>query len=82
MAALSHHGPACPIDPCNPLCGSAWTNFCGRKWLLLSVWVIVAAGERGPVPGRQPKMMYPLVLDLADEGVPVTVTRRVLQFSF
>ncbi|EPQ77039.1 hypothetical protein MMMB2_1700 [Mycobacterium marinum MB2] len=46
------------------------------------MWVIVAAGERGAVPGRQPKMMYPLVLDLADEGVPVTVTRRVLQLSF
>ncbi|WP_110882097.1 IS3 family transposase [Mycolicibacterium vulneris] len=28
-----------------------------------------------------PKMMYPLVLDLADDGVPVTVTCRVLGFS-
>ena len=26
-------------------------------------------------------MMYPLVLDLADDGVPVTVTCRVLGFS-
>ena len=31
--------------------------------------------------GRQPKMMYPLVLDLAADGVPVTVTCRVLGFS-
>ncbi|BBZ48103.1 IS3 family transposase [Mycobacterium parmense] len=36
---------------------------------------------RLPVPGRQPKMMYPLVLDLADDGIPVTVTCRVLGFS-
>ncbi|WP_431236738.1 IS3 family transposase [Mycolicibacterium aichiense] len=28
-----------------------------------------------------PKMMYPLVLDLADDGIPVTVTCRVLGFS-
>ncbi|MDJ0411214.1 IS3 family transposase [Rhodococcoides fascians] len=33
------------------------------------------------VPGRQPKMIYPLVLDLAGDGVPVTVTCRVLGFS-
>ena len=26
-------------------------------------------------------MMYPLVLDLADDGIPVTVTCRVLGFS-
>jgi putative transposase len=26
-------------------------------------------------------MMYPLVLDLAEDGVPVTVTCRVLGFS-
>jgi putative transposase len=25
-------------------------------------------------------MMYPLILDLADDGVPVTVTCRVLGF--
>ena len=36
---------------------------------------------RVPVPGRQPKMMYPMILDLADDGVPVTVTCRVLEFS-
>ncbi|WP_414056439.1 IS3 family transposase [Prescottella equi] len=29
----------------------------------------------------QPKMMFPLVLDLAVDGVPVTVTCRVLRFS-
>ena len=32
-------------------------------------------------PGRQPKMMYPLVLDLAADRIPVTVTCRVLGFS-
>lgn len=37
--------------------------------------------RRLPVPGRQPKMMYALVLDLADDGVPVTVTCRLLGFS-
>ncbi|WP_433018181.1 IS3 family transposase [Kribbella sp. CA-294648] len=30
---------------------------------------------------NQPKMMYPLVLDLAVDGIPVTVTCRVLGFS-
>ncbi len=47
------------------------------------------AGERGPAPcvgvsvarDVQPKMMYPLVLDLAADAVPVTVTCRVLGFS-
>jgi|SRR6266542_4017359 len=46
------------------------------------------AGERGPAPrrhlprpGRPPKMMYPLVRELADDGIPVTVTCRVLGFS-
>ena len=46
------------------------------------------AGERDPAPRdrllrprRPPKMMYPLVLDLADDGVPVAVTCRVLGFS-
>ena len=40
-----------------------------------------APRSRLPGPGRQPKMMYPLVLDLADDGIPVTVTCRVLGFS-
>ena len=46
------------------------------------------AGSRGhaargglSVPEREPKMMYPLVLDLAADAVPVTVTCRVLGFS-
>ena len=46
------------------------------------------AGERDPAPGdgllrprRPPKMMYPLVLDLAADGIPVAVTCRVLGFS-
>ncbi len=29
----------------------------------------------------EPKMMYPLVSDLAGEGIPVTVSCRVLSFS-
>ena len=45
------------------------------------------AGERGPAPGGglslpgepAPKMMYPLVSELAVDGVPVTVTCRVLK---
>src|SRR5699024_9142934 len=37
--------------------------------------------RRLPLPGRQPKMMYPLILDLAADGVPITVTCRVLGFS-
>jgi len=32
-------------------------------------------------PRRAPKMMYPLVLDLADDKIPVAVTCRVLGFS-
>ena len=46
------------------------------------------AGERDPAPrggvlrsGDAPKMMYPLVLDLAADGIPVAVTCRVLGFS-
>ena len=46
------------------------------------------AGERDPAPGGGvlrsgdlPKMMYPLVLDLAADGIPVAVTCRVLGFS-
>ena len=46
------------------------------------------AGERDPAagggvlrPGDLPKMMYPLVLDLAADGIPVAVTCRVLGFS-
>ena len=46
------------------------------------------AGERGPAPGdgllcprRAAKMMYPLVLDLAADKIPVAVTCRVLGFS-
>lgn len=40
------------------------------------------AGRRGVfVPERQRKMMYPLVLDLAADAVPVTVTCRGLGFS-
>ena len=46
------------------------------------------AGERDPAPGdgllrprRPPKMMYPLVLDLAADKIPVAVTCRVLGFS-
>ncbi|WP_372477370.1 IS3 family transposase [Nocardia australiensis] len=31
--------------------------------------------------GAAPKMKYPLVLDLADDGIPVAVTCRVLGFS-
>ncbi|WP_331758043.1 IS3 family transposase (plasmid) [Nocardia sp. NBC_01377] len=31
--------------------------------------------------GVNPKMMYPLVLDLATDGIPVAVTCRVLEFS-
>ena len=31
--------------------------------------------------GRRPKMTYPLVRELADDGIPVTVTCRVLRFS-
>ena len=36
-----------------------------------SIWDVAA----------QPKMMYPLVSDLADEGIPVALTCRVLGFS-
>ena len=32
-------------------------------------------------PGVAPKMMYPLVQDLAVDGIPVTLTCRVLGFS-
>ena len=32
-------------------------------------------------PGDRPKMRYPLVLDLAADGIPVAVTCRVLGFS-
>ena len=32
-------------------------------------------------PGDLPKMRYPLVLDLAADGIPVAVTCRVLGFS-
>ena len=46
------------------------------------------AGERDPAPGggllrprRPPKMMYPLVRELAADGIPVAVTCRVLGFS-
>ena len=46
------------------------------------------AGERDPAPGGgvlrprdRPKMSYPLVLDLAADGIPVAVTCRVLGFS-
>ena len=41
------------------------------------------AGRRRIFAPRQsaPKMMYPLVLDLAADGVPVAVTCRVLGFS-
>ena len=47
------------------------------------------AGERGAAPGRglsvagEPagKMMYPLVRELAADGIPVTVTCRVLQLA-
>ena len=45
-------------------------------------------GERDPAPrrrvlrqGRAPKMMFPLVLDLAAEGIPVRLTCGVLGFS-
>lgn len=33
------------------------------------------------VPGRQPKMTFPLVRDFADDGIPVAVACRVLGFS-
>ena len=47
------------------------------------------AGERGPAPGGgvsvagEPagKMIYPLVRELADDGIPVTVTCRVLKIA-
>jgi putative transposase len=47
------------------------------------------AGERGPAPGcglsvaGEPagKMMYPLVRELAADGIPVTVTCRVLKLA-
>ncbi|WFR67990.1 IS3 family transposase [Curtobacterium flaccumfaciens] len=46
------------------------------------------AGERDPPPRRRvslpsapPKMMYPLVLELAADRIPVAVTCRVLGFS-
>ena len=47
------------------------------------------AGERGPAPGGgvsvagEPagKMMYPLVRELAADGIPVTVTCRVLKIA-
>ena len=46
------------------------------------------AGERDPAPGdgllrprHAPKMMFPLVLDLAADRIPVAVTCRVLGFS-
>src|SRR4051794_33952955 len=47
------------------------------------------AGERGPTPGRglslagqsAGKMMYPLVRELAVDGVPVAVTCRVLKIA-
>ncbi|MFC8618686.1 IS3 family transposase [Micromonospora purpureochromogenes] len=48
----------------------------------------VGAGERDPAPGggvlrqgNRPKMTYPLVGDLAADGIPVAVTCRVLGFS-
>ncbi len=53
----------------------------------------VGAGERGPAPGRGvpvagepaagsvPNMRYPLVLDLAADGIPVEVTCGLLGFS-
>ena len=49
---------------------------------------VARAGERDPAPGRGvlrqgdlPKMMYPLVHDLAADGIPVAVTCRVLGFT-
>jgi hypothetical protein len=47
------------------------------------------AGERGPAPGYgvsvtgelAGEMMYPLVRELADDGIPVTVTCRVLKIA-
>src|SRR3712207_5355680 len=48
----------------------------------------VGAGERDPAagdgllrPGRAPKMIYPLVRELAAEKIPVAVTCRVMGFS-
>jgi putative transposase len=40
-----------------------------------------ASRDRVPCQGRGPRTTYPLVLDLAPEGIPVTVTCRVLGFS-
>ena len=40
-----------------------------------------APGCRISGQGHQPKMMYPLVTDLAADAVPVAVTCRVLGFS-
>jgi putative transposase len=50
---------------------------------------VARAGERGPAPGRgvpvpgtaAGEMMYPLVRDLAGDGVPVTVSCRVVKIS-
>jgi transposase-like protein len=40
-----------------------------------------AAGDRVLREGRRPKMMFPLVADLAAEGVPVRLTCGLLGFS-
>src|SRR5439155_11171236 len=37
--------------------------------------------RRLPRAGPRPKMMYPLVRELAEDGIPVTVTCRVLHFT-
>src|ERR1035437_5955593 len=40
-----------------------------------------ASGDRLFREGAQPKMIYPLVRELAVDGIPVTVTCRLLKFS-
>ncbi len=39
------------------------------------------AGYRVSFPTHTPKMIYPLVMELAVAGIPVAVTWRVLKFS-
>ena len=57
-------------------CGSCGSGT--RRW---SRRTRFCGGPRRSSPGRPPKMMYPLVLDLAADGNPVAVTCRVLGFS-
>lgn len=56
-----------------------------RYLAFLAKWI---KGQSRPPPsggvsgtGHQPKMMFPLVRDLAFEGIPVSLSCRVLGFS-